>query len=99
MGCKSKVPSNLDHDSIMGYMDSDYAMDPNSCQFVSGAIFLLAGGPISWSSKLQASISQSSTEAEYIASTEAAEEAVWLCQLMKELKQDTSVPTLLFIDN
>ena len=62
-------------------------------------VFLLTGGPISWSSKLQASISQSSTEAEYVASTEAAKEAIWLCCLMKDLKQDTVLLTPLFIDN
>ena len=80
-------------------MDSDYAMDPDSRHSVSGAVFLLAGGPISWSLKLQASVSQSSTEGEYIASTEAAKEAAWLHCLMKDLKQDTTTPTPLFIDN
>ena len=96
-GCKSKVPSNPEDDGIIGYMDSNYAMDPDSHHSVSGAIFLLTGGPISWSSKLQASVSQSSTEAEYIASTEAAKEAVWLCRLMKDLKQDTTAVGRIFV--
>ena len=38
-------------------------------------------------------------QTEYDASTEAAKEAVWLRQLMHDLKQDTSLPTPLFIDN
>jgi len=45
MGCESKVTP--DADSIVGYTDSDYAMDPVTCHSMSGAIFLLAGGPIS----------------------------------------------------
>ena len=60
---------------------------------------MLSGGPILWSSRLQSTVSQSSTEAEYVASAEAAKEAIWLCCLMKDLKQDTSSPTTLFIDN
>ena len=54
---------------------------------------------MSWSSKLQASVSQSSTEAKYVASTEATKEVMWLRQLMHDLKQDTTMPTPLFIDN
>src|SRR5258708_7230514 len=86
-------------DNIYGFTDSDYAMDPDTHRSVSGAVFLLAGVPISWSSRLQSSVSQSSTEAEYVASTEAAKEAVWLRRLMHDLKQDISLPTTLFIDN
>ena len=44
-------------------------------------------------------MSQSSTEAEYIASTEAAKEVIWLRRLMHDLKQDISQPTTVFIDN
>ena len=74
-------------------------MDPDTHCSVSGAMFLLTGGPISWSSKLQLTVSQSSTEAEYVTSTKAAKEAIWLHRLMKDLKQDVSSPTTLFIDN
>src|SRR5258708_37176757 len=74
-------------------------MYPESRCSISGSIFLLAGGPISWRSKLQSSVSQSSTEAEYVASTEAAKEAIWLRRLMSDLKQDVAQPTTLFIDN
>ena len=60
---------------------------------------MLAGGPISWSSQLQSTVLQSSTEAEYIALAEAAKEAVWLCHLMKDLNQDINSPTTLFTNN
>ena len=78
MGCKSEVKSDETCNNIVRYTDSDYAMDLDTRHSVSGAIFLLAGGPISWSSKLQNTVSQSSTKAEYIMSTKAAKEAVWL---------------------
>ncbi len=91
--------TNAVHNNIYGFTDSNYAMDPDTHCSISGSVFLLAGGPISWSSKLQSTVSQSSTEAEYVASAEAAKEAIWLCCLMKDLKQDVTSPTMLFIDN
>src|SRR5258707_15578586 len=83
IGCESKVTP--DADSIVGYTASDYAMDPVTHHSMSGAVFLLAGGPISWSSKLQSSVSRSSTE--------AAKEAIWLRRLIHDLKQDITPGT------
>jgi hypothetical protein len=45
-------------------------------------IFTLAGGPISWQSKRQLTISRSSTESEYRALSDGAQEAVWLHRLL-----------------
>jgi hypothetical protein len=44
---------------------------------------MLAGGAISWSSALQPLVLLSSTEAEYIALTDAAKEAIWLGTFFK----------------
>ena len=54
---------------------------------------------ISWSSKLQSAPALSFTEAEYMAMTRAAQEAIWLSQLLEQLgfKQDS--PTRLQGDN
>ena len=40
-----------------------------------------------------------STEAEYIAGTHAAKEAIWLCTLLSELGELQNTPTTLLIDN
>ena len=37
--------------------------------------------------------------AEYIAAAKASKELVWLCCLLSELHEDTSEPTILYIDN
>ncbi len=97
LGCETDSTSSIS--DICSFTDSDYAMDPDTHRSVSGAVFMLAGGPVSWSSRLQSTVSQSSTEAEYVTSAEAAKEAIWLRQLMRDLKQDVSLPTTLFIDN
>jgi hypothetical protein len=45
----------------------------------------MGGRAISWSSKRQPTIALSTTEAEYMASTQATKEAIWMTKLMKEL--------------
>ena len=62
---------------ISGYYDTDYAGD-TTAKSALGWIFFLAGGPISWKSKLQTIIAQSTIEAEYIAINSASEEAVFI---------------------
>ena len=58
-------------------------VDLDTHRLVSGAIVLLAGGPISRRSTLQSSVSRSSTESEYAASRGGD-----LASTMRELKQD-----------
>ena len=41
-------------DEVYGYVDSDFAGDLDKRRFTSGYVFTLAGGAISWMSKLQA---------------------------------------------
>ena len=66
---------------IYGYSDADYAGDPDTRKSTSGYVFMLGGGAVSWSSKLQPVVAMSTTEAEYIAVATAAKEALWLRQL------------------
>jgi hypothetical protein len=60
---------------------------------------MLAGGCISWCSKKQATVALSSTEAEYIAATQAAKEAIWLRTFLKELHIVQKSATLIFSDS
>jgi hypothetical protein len=50
-------------DEVCGYVDSDFAGDLDKRRSTSGYVFTLAGGPISWMSKLQNIVSLSTTEA------------------------------------
>ncbi len=86
--------------SILGYTDSDWAGDVNDRKSTSGYMFLLSGGPISWRSQKQKCVALSTAEAEYIAMANAAQESVWLRQLMAELiNSSDETPTLLYEDN
>ena len=49
---------------LCGYSDADYASDIQTRKSTSGFTCLVAGGAISWTSKLQATIAVSTCEAE-----------------------------------
>ncbi|UYV85057.1 K02A2.6-like, partial [Cordylochernes scorpioides] len=60
---------------LIGYSDSDFAGDIDTRRSTSGYIFLLAGGPVTWTSQRQSVVALSTTEAEYIAASMASREA------------------------
>ena len=68
-----------------GFVDSDYAGDLDKRRSTTGYVFTCGGGPISWRSMLQSISALSTTEAEYMALTEAAKEAIWLRGLASDL--------------
>eukprot|EP00253_Pinus_taeda_P030085 PITA_30085 len=78
------ISYNKSSEFVCGYVDSDFAGDLDKRRSTSGYVFTLAGGAISWMSKLQNIVALSTTEAEYIAASHACKEAVWLKGLLGE---------------
>jgi len=68
-----------------GYCDSDWAGDVKDRKSTSGYIFMMCGGPVSWSSRKQTVVATSSCEAEYIALSYCCKEAIWLRRLISFL--------------
>ncbi|KAK4397944.1 Retrovirus-related Pol polyprotein from transposon TNT 1-94 [Sesamum angolense] len=64
--------------NLIGYVDSNYANDKDSRRSTTSYVFTLCGACVSWKSQLQNIVALSTTEAEYIATTEAFKEAIWL---------------------
>lgn len=62
--------------SLIRYSDADWAANLADRRSVSGYLFKLGDGSISWSSKKQATVALSTMEAEYIAIAHAAKEAL-----------------------
>ena len=48
---------------VRGYVDSDYAGDLDRSKSTTGYVFTLTGGAVSWVSKLQSVVANSTTEA------------------------------------
>ena len=87
-------------DSVKGleaYSDADHAGDLATRRSTTGVICCFAEGAVSWFSQRQASVSISTTEAEIVASSEAARELVWLKRLFADLTHIDK--TRLFVDN
>ena len=61
---------------VVGYCDSDYAGDLDKRRSTTSYVFTLAKTPVSWKSTLQSTMALSTTEAEYMAITEAVKEAI-----------------------
>ncbi|KAH9800568.1 hypothetical protein KPL71_000711 [Citrus sinensis] len=83
---------------IRGYVDSDFAGDLDRRKSISGYLFILDSCLISWKATLQHIVALSSTEAQFVAATEAVKESMWLRGLLNELwlKQKT---VKIFCDN
>ena len=84
---------------LIGYTDSDWAGSIDDRRSTSGYVFQLGSKSISWSSKKQATVALSSSEAEYVSATSAACEAVWLRRILKDLQQKIEDATTIYCDN
>ncbi|KAK4388605.1 Retrovirus-related Pol polyprotein from transposon TNT 1-94 [Sesamum angolense] len=80
-----KFSKHADGVSLVGYVDSNYANDRDSRKSTTSYVFTLCGACISWKSQLQNIVALSTTEAEYIATTEAFKEAIWLKGILTEI--------------
>ena len=60
---------------------------------------LLGRGPVAWCSKRQSCTAQSTVEAEYVAASETAKEAVWIKRILPELQLNTEGPITIYCDN
>ncbi|CAA7038049.1 unnamed protein product [Microthlaspi erraticum] len=70
---------------VEGFSDSDYAGDKDRRRSITGYVFRVGGNVVSWKSNLQQVVALSTTEAEYIALSEAVKEGIWLRGLVEEL--------------
>ncbi|GKC88245.1 retrotransposon protein, putative, ty1-copia subclass [Tanacetum coccineum] len=66
------------HVDVDGFVDADYAKDPDKGKSITGYVFMVHGCVVSWKATLQHVVALSTTEAEYMALTEAVKESIWL---------------------
>lgn len=85
--------------NLFGFTDSDWAGAVDDRKSTSGFIFALGSGAISWNSKKQSTTALSSSEAEYIAASAAACQAIWMRRLLKDLGQAQAHATPIYCDN
>ena len=66
---------------------------------ITGIVVFFGNCPITWSAKKQATVSRSSTEAEYRALASSTAELCWICMLLRDLGVFLPRPPLLWCDN
>ena len=82
----------------VGFSDSDWAGDINDRRSTSGYVFQICGTAVSWRSKKQSCVALSTAEAEYMALASAAQEAVWMRQLIGDLTTTSTTPMTIYED-
>jgi hypothetical protein len=79
---------------IIAYVDSDWAGCPDTRRSTMGYIIQIAGGPVSYKSKLMTTLALSSCEAEFMALTEVCRELMWLCRFFDEIGVEYETPEI-----
>ena len=76
-------------------------LEKDSGMSISGYVFMLGSGAVSWTSIKKKCIVNSTTEAEYVATYEVAKETVWLKKFFMELGvvPASLTPITLYCDN
>jgi len=84
---------------LVAYSDSDHAADTVGRRSTAGMAFYLNGCLITWGSQKQKTVALSSCEAEFMAATVAAMQALWLRSLLSELTSTPRRTVTMFVDN
>ncbi len=82
------------------YVDADFAgnwtpitsADPSSAKSRTGYVIMFANCPLLWASKLQTEVALSTTEAEYIALSQAMHDLIPLRALLQDITSVTKIP-------
>ena len=81
------------------YSDSDWAACEDTRRSCTGYVSEFANATITWSSRMQSSVKDSTLYAEYTAVSEALKDVIWLRNLLTEIELEPRGPTTMFQDN
>ena len=80
------VYRRVDNLEVVGYLDAEFGGCPNDLKSTSGYIFMLGKGAISWKIVKQTLIASSTMYTKFVACCGASTQAIWLNNLISELK-------------
>lgn len=84
---------------LFGYTDADWGNCPDDRKSYTGYCFIFGGSSITWESHKQCTVALSSTEAEYMALSDATKEGIYLRKLFNEICDDKINKVRLLTDN
>lgn len=98
-GLSLKLGGNRMGTKINIFSDADWAGDKDDAKSMNGVITMLGEGAVTWTAKKQSLVALSSMESEYVAMVVGAQDAIWLNQLLIELRHSSALVPRLNIDN
>ncbi|XP_056850105.1 secreted RxLR effector protein 161-like [Raphanus sativus] len=84
---------------LEGFSDASHNIDDDDGRSTTGHLFYLNDCLITWCSQKQETVALSSCEAEFMAATEAAKQAIWLQELLEEIDGRASDRVVIKLDN
>eukprot|EP00253_Pinus_taeda_P029069 PITA_29069 len=84
---------------LQGFTDADWAVSPSDQKSTLGGIFNLGSATISWYNRKQRLVALSLAEAKYMATSQAACEAIWMWKILVGLFDQRMDPTMIYCDN
>ena len=84
---------------LHGFTNADWVGSPTDRKSTSGGIFSIGSTTVSWYNRKQRSITLSSAEAEYMATSLVACEAIWMRKILVGLFSSHLDPTVIYCDN
>jgi len=94
-----KSPDGTMKWNLVSFSDSDWAGDKDNRRSINGFIIFLCGVPIVWRSKQQKTVALSSSEAEFVAISEAVKEILFVLQLLRTMNIPVEMPIKVRVDN
>ena len=85
--------------SLHGYVDSDWATCPKTRRSITGVCISLAGGTIAYKTKLQSTVAQSSTEAEFMGASDFGKMMLYIRSILWDLGIPQHSASFLYEDN
>ncbi|OWZ04039.1 Copia type Polyprotein [Phytophthora megakarya] len=96
---KCKILEQKPEPIIDGYCDSDWGNDLDTSKSITGFVHCMAGRAISWASRRQSIVAQSTADAEYVATCEACMESQELRNVLIQVLPELVTSFRMGIDN
>ncbi|XP_073222518.1 secreted RxLR effector protein 161-like [Cicer arietinum] len=99
LGLLYPTNSNEDEAELVGFTDADWCRDKDDRKSTTSYVFMINNSPISWCLKKQSIEALSTCETEYVVASMATCQAIWLAELMTELRLRINKEVKLKINN